>query len=270
MKPGSRSRSLTLQPNSVMAFPNSMHGFPPDEPDMNTGLQMSTTNEEVFSRFGSASLNSPKKTPADELLHMRAELEQMRTSRNQAQAAADAMAVDLMTAQEEIEEKDARMHNMAEDIVFWREKVVTNGTSDEGILMCNVLADRLEANSTGPEVQIRNDDELMQARQQVQHLTAALAENNAMLEAKEVNMVDNEELEVLRKLVNEQECKLNDQLQCVEHFRRMSERLTTHVKQAHREKQELERVHAELLQSQMGGVPIQQGAAFTTDLGPTY
>ncbi|KAK4889332.1 hypothetical protein LTR27_011869 [Elasticomyces elasticus] len=235
-----------------MAFPNSMHGCPSDGPDMNTGLQMSTTNEDVFSRSSLASLNSPKKTPADELLHMRAELEQMRISRDQAQAAADAMAVDLMTAQEEIEEKDARMHNMAQDIVFWREKAAT------------------KADPTPPEVRIRNDDELMQARQQVQHLTAALAENNAMLEAKEVNVVDNEELEVLRKLVTEQECKLHDQLQCVEHFRRMSERLTTQVKQAHREKQELERVHVELLQSQMGGVPLQQGAAFATDLGPTY
>jgi len=42
----------------------------------------------------------------------------------------------------------------------------------------------------------------------------------------------NEELEHLRQLVIDQETKINDQRQCAEQFRRMSERLTTQIKQA--------------------------------------
>lgn len=46
----------------------------------------------------------------------------------------------------------------------------------------------------------------------------------------------NEELEHLRQLVIDQESMINDQRQCAEHFRRMSERLTTQIKQANSEK----------------------------------
>ena len=56
----------------------------------------------------------------------------------------------------------------------------------------------------------------------------------------EVDSGGNEELERLRLLAAEQEGRVNDQHQCVEQFRRMSERLTTQVKQANLAKRGLE------------------------------
>lgn len=60
------------------------------------------------------------------------------------------------------------------------------------------------------------------------------------LQRMEVDSAGNEELERLRRVATEQEGRIDEQRQCAEQFRRMSERLTTQVKQANLAKRGLE------------------------------
>ncbi|KAK5687477.1 hypothetical protein LTS10_001615 [Elasticomyces elasticus] len=229
------------------------------EHDLHSGLQtMSTITSEQTYQDAQATNPSATQSNAyfDELRRLRAELQAMQVAKNQAHAAEDAMAVDLMKAQEEIEEKDERLKHMSEDILFWRQKANLGGVTSSD--------------------HVKNETELAQARQQVQQLTAALAENNTMLSAKEVNVVDIHELDMLRRRVSDQEGEARDQHQCVEHFKRMSERLTTQVKQANRERQDLERAmqtlreHVDFLQAQAGPSAGPQRGSDDTSVGQTY
>lgn len=76
-----------------------------------------------------------------------------------------------------------------------------------------------------------------QARSQIEEQQRRFQETETRIE---VDSGGNEELERLRRLTAEQEGRVNEHRQCAEQFRRISERLTTQVKQANLAKRGLE------------------------------
>ena len=342
------------------------------EPDLNSGmagLQMAISTRETFSGKGTPATGTTprakpsipqKKTHIDELLRLRKELEEMREARDQAYGERDAMADDVLKAQEGVEEKDEELSKMSREVWTWRDKAekLSNDMADERRPAAQGRRSLVGGNARSPvtrEANGRNEAELAQARQQVQQLTAALAESDALLNAKtstvhapevdqqastqeaqrqfqaqlaqaedhwrsqaleqqklrqaaegglhdtreyyenklrdvesqarsqieeqqrrlqetetglqgrmEVDSGGNEELERLRRLAAEQEGRVDDQRQCAEQFRRMSERLTTQVKQANLAKRGLEhseqamRQQVEDMRSQITAWPRQQ------------
>ncbi len=76
----------------------------------------------------------------------------------------------------------------------------------------------------------------------------------------EIDSAGNEELERLRRLAAEQEGRVDEQRQCAEQFRRMSERLTTQVKQANLAKRGLEQSE-QMMRQQMDDMRSQLNAS---------
>jgi hypothetical protein len=69
----------------------------------------------------------------------------------------------------------------------------------------------------------------------------------------EIDSKDDEELDRLRRVTADQENRANDQHQCAEQYRRMSERLTTQVKQANSAMRGLEQSE-QMMRQQMEGM----------------
>ena len=104
----------------------------------------------------------------------------------------------------------------------------------------------------------------MQARTQIEQQQRRIQEAEAQLQGglqrMDVDSGDNEELERLRKLTAEHERKVDEQRQCAEQYRRMSERLTTQVKQANLAKRGLEQSE-QMMRQQMEDTRAQLNAS---------
>lgn len=321
------------------------NSVPGPEPDLNSGMAglqmaMSTSSGKGTPATGTTPRAKPsvpqKKTHIEEMLRLRKEVEEMRDARDQAFGERDAMADDLLKAQEDFEEKDEALSKMSREVWTWREKAekLSNDLADERRLLAQGRRALVEGNASHSGTREANGRNEAELTQQVQQLTAALAESKALLSAKtsavstpeidqqasmqeaqrqfqaqlaqvedrwrsqgveqqkllkaaegslhdtreyyenklrdvelqarshieeqqrrlqeievslqgrsqemEVDSGGNEELERLRRLAAEQEGRINDQRQCAEQFKRMSERLTTQVKQANLAKRGLE------------------------------
>ena len=293
-----------------------------------------------------------KKGHIDELVRIRKDIEEMREERDQALGERDAMADDMLKIQEELDEKDEELKKMSREVWTWREKAETLINDKTGPRGRRALVGAEASSLAGRESTARMEQELAQAREQVQQLTASLAESNALLSAKtvtatvaqvdqnalmyeaqresratstqaeehwrseaieqqklrqaaedglqstksyyevkirsvesqgqeqlreqqrrlhdaeaalrdrsqqmEIDSGGSEELDQLRRQAAELQTRVDDQHQCVERFRRMSERLTTQVKQAKFDRQNLEqseqtmRRHIEDMRTQAG------------------
>lgn len=125
-----------------------------------------------------------------------------------------------------------------------------------------------ELHTSRDQYENRLRDVESQARSQIEGHQRRIQEVEAQLQGSaqqmEIDSGGNDERERLRQLVTEQEASINEQRQCAEQFRRMSERLTTQVKQANLEKRDLEhseqtmRQHTEDLKAQIAASRRQQ------------
>lgn len=175
---------------------------PGPEPDLNSGmagLQMAIFTKETSSGKGTPATGpTPRAKPSipqkkdhvDEVLRLRKELKEVKEARDQAYGERNAMEDDMLKIHEDLEKKDEELSKMSREVWTWREKAekLSNDMTDNRRLAAQSRRSLVGGNASFPatrEASGRNEAELAQARQQVQQLTAALAESQALLSAKD-------------------------------------------------------------------------------------
>lgn len=176
-------------------FPKS--GYPSfgsvPEPDFTSGataLQTTGLNEQTTSPtkmsppFASqrAKPNIPqKKTHVDEMFRLKRELEEAIKARDEAVEIKDMMAEDLLTAQEEVQEKDDELRKFSKEVWAWRNKAekLSNQVKEQKTGQSLIGTETISTSTR--EVNAKREAEQMQMRQQIEQLTAALAEKDAQL-----------------------------------------------------------------------------------------
>jgi chromosome segregation ATPase len=277
-------------------------------PGINAAMEMATETSSIPSKPKPSI--PQKKNHVHELVRLKKELAEVQDAR-------DMMEVEILKLQEDVEEKDKQLNELSQELWTWKDR------AESWILPTLTAQER-----SPKDVDRASETELAQARQEIQRLTAALAESEATIrqhtsatsvtqssnpasedefrarfesefakaqeqwrtqvnqenklrvaaegslhstreyyenkmkeveqqaqtriaeqqrlaqEAKssslpsassqpmEIDSVDTGEIEALRDKVNDLENRIKEQHQCTEQYRRMSERLTTQVKQA--------------------------------------
>jgi YD repeat-containing protein len=127
-----------------------------------------------------------KKARVDEVFRLKKEIEEMRTARDEAVDTRDMMAEDLLTAHEKVQEIEDKLGEKSREVRTWREKAekLSNEIMEEKRLAAETKQSlkRMEKMSTSTRgVEVRREEEQMQLRQQIEQLTAALAEKDSQL-----------------------------------------------------------------------------------------
>lgn len=163
------------------------------EPDFTSGaaaLQTTNLHEQTTSPakmsppFASqrSKPNIPqKKTHVDEMFRLKRELEDAIRARDEAVEMKDMMAEDLLTAQEEVQEKEEELRKTSEEVWAWRDKAekLSNQVKEQ---KTGQSLKRTEAISTSTrEFNAKREAELIQMRQQIEQLTSALTEKDTQL-----------------------------------------------------------------------------------------
>ena len=270
------------------------------EPDINSGataLQTTSINETATSpakySHSSASQrakpNIPqKKTHVDEMFRLKRELEEALKTRDEAVEMRDMIAGDLLTAQEELKEKDDELSKWSKEAWTWRDKAENLSSQITKQKTEQSLIEKEAISATGRKEKEINEAEQRRMQQQIDQLTAALAEKDAQLirnaavptssdehlrshSAKEQTprqvakadlrstkgALDEHTIRMETQSTSEKqhkqviatyEAELRDQRQRCNQFRKTSERLTTQIKQANEAKRNFERSDTEMRQ----------------------
>ena len=161
------------------------------EPDFTSGataLQTTSLNEQTASSnkmsppvaSQRAKPNIPqKKTHVDEMFRLRKELEEAKKARDEAVQIKDMMAEDLLTTQEEVQEKEDEVRKISKEVWAWRDKAerLSNQVKEQKTRQSLMGTETVSASTR--EVNAKKETEQLQMRQQIKQLTAALAEKDA-------------------------------------------------------------------------------------------
>lgn len=163
------------------------------EPDLTSGataLQTTSPNEQRASpnkmsppvASQKAKPNIPKKkTHVDEMFRLKRELEEAKKARDEATEIKDMMAEDLLTTQEEVQEKEDEVRKISKEVWAWRDKAerLSSQVKEQKTRQSLMGTETISASTR--EVNVKREMEQMQMHQQIEQLTAALAEKDAQL-----------------------------------------------------------------------------------------